>query len=468
MMDNSYRNAQSPNDQYPYHSYYNSQQSSPAPGQSQPVNQQMYTSYRDNALDNGSSSSWNQNDSMSWNSTHTSPEPQLHQRGRSIIPPRPKLSTHLWEDEGTICYQVDARSICVARRQDNDMINGTKLLNVVGMSRGKRDGILKNEKGRVVVKVGSMHLKGVWITFARAKALAGQYKIIDMLYPLFVDNPSLFLYMSPLATGTSASQFPHFAGHYRNHPCLNTFNNSSWERQQQHEGSQSENCSTVSSLTGKPLKLGLQDSSSSRLSMHSHNDIDLLGTGMEYRNASSANENTYNNGPTSSAPGMAVGGLVRSSHDQYADHYSQMPSGAPPDHGYDSSSFTSSQHVTYPQAGLPPLLNTRSKTQDYHQDNGELNETGDSLLGKTSTLRNTPSSYMPPPPTSPNSLKNESHSTNSAPSYDQNLPPMAGSQQQPEFYLFGGVHSNMPNSKDGQGYESRSSGFVDVRRPDLS
>ena len=45
---------------------------------------------------------------------------------------------------------------------DNDMVNGTKLLNVVGMSRGKRDGILKNERGRVVVKVGAMHLKGVW------------------------------------------------------------------------------------------------------------------------------------------------------------------------------------------------------------------------------------------------------------------------------------------------------------------
>ncbi|KAI9348332.1 transcription regulator HTH, apses-type DNA-binding domain-containing protein, partial [Pilaira anomala] len=75
---------------------------------------------------------------------------------------RPKLTTTLWEDEGTICYQVDANGICVARRQDNDMINGTKLLNVAGMSRGKRDGILKNEKGRVVVKVGAMHLKGVW------------------------------------------------------------------------------------------------------------------------------------------------------------------------------------------------------------------------------------------------------------------------------------------------------------------
>ena len=45
---------------------------------------------------------------------------------------------------------------------DNEMINGTKLLNVVGMSRGKRDGILKNEKDRVVIKVGAMHLKGVW------------------------------------------------------------------------------------------------------------------------------------------------------------------------------------------------------------------------------------------------------------------------------------------------------------------
>ncbi|KAI8343682.1 transcription regulator HTH, apses-type DNA-binding domain-containing protein [Chlamydoabsidia padenii] len=75
---------------------------------------------------------------------------------------RPKITTSLWEDEGTICYQVDSRGICVARRQDNDMINGTKLLNVTGMSRGKRDGILKNEKGRVVVKVGAMHLKGVW------------------------------------------------------------------------------------------------------------------------------------------------------------------------------------------------------------------------------------------------------------------------------------------------------------------
>ncbi|KAG1446133.1 hypothetical protein G6F56_009672 [Rhizopus delemar] len=109
---------------------------------------------------------------------------------------RPRLTTTLWKDEGTVCYQIDIRGICVARRQDNDMINGTKLLNVTGMSRGKRDGILKNEKGRVVIKAGAMHLKGVWITFERAKTLATQFNVEDVLYPLFVEDPTIFLYSS--------------------------------------------------------------------------------------------------------------------------------------------------------------------------------------------------------------------------------------------------------------------------------
>lgn len=47
------------------------------------------------------------------------------------------------------------------------MINGTKLLNVAGMTRGRRDGILKSEKIRHVVKIGPMHLKGVWYVFLR-------------------------------------------------------------------------------------------------------------------------------------------------------------------------------------------------------------------------------------------------------------------------------------------------------------
>lgn len=31
--------------------------------------------------------------------------------------PRPKITTNVWEDEGTLCFQVDAKGICVARRQ---------------------------------------------------------------------------------------------------------------------------------------------------------------------------------------------------------------------------------------------------------------------------------------------------------------------------------------------------------------
>lgn len=99
---------------------------------------------------------------------------------------RPRVTTTMWEDEKTLCYQVDANNVSVVRRADNNMINGTKLLNVAEMTRGRRDGILKLEKVRHVVKIGSMHLKGVWIPFERALAMAQREGIVDLLYPLFV------------------------------------------------------------------------------------------------------------------------------------------------------------------------------------------------------------------------------------------------------------------------------------------
>lgn len=101
---------------------------------------------------------------------------------------RPKITTIMWEDEKTLCYQVEANGVAVVRRADNDMINGTKLLNVAKMTRGRRDGILKAEKTRYVVKIGSMHLKGVWIPFERALLMAQREKIVDLLYPLFVKD----------------------------------------------------------------------------------------------------------------------------------------------------------------------------------------------------------------------------------------------------------------------------------------
>ncbi|KAG0647481.1 Cell pattern formation-associated STUA [Hyphodiscus hymeniophilus] len=113
-----------------------------------------------------------------------------------IQPPgmRPRLTTSLSEEEGSLCFQVDVNGICVARREDNHMINGTKLLNVVGMTRGRRDGILKAEKQKQVVKIGPMHLKGVWIPYERALALANQEKITEKLYPLFFHNIGSLLY----------------------------------------------------------------------------------------------------------------------------------------------------------------------------------------------------------------------------------------------------------------------------------
>jgi protein SOK2 len=122
-----------------------------------------------------------------------------------IAPPgmKPRVTATLWEDEGSLCFQVEARGICVARREDNHMINGTKLLNVAGMTRGRRDGILKSEKVRHVVKIGPMHLKGVWIPFERALDFANKEKITEMLYPLFVHNIGALLYHPTNQTRTN-------------------------------------------------------------------------------------------------------------------------------------------------------------------------------------------------------------------------------------------------------------------------
>ena len=84
------------------------------------------------------------------------------------------------------------------------MINGTKLLNVAGMTRGRRDGILKSEKMRHVVKIGPMHLKGVWIPFERALDFANKEKITELLYPLFLHNIGALLYHPTNSPRTNA------------------------------------------------------------------------------------------------------------------------------------------------------------------------------------------------------------------------------------------------------------------------
>ena len=110
---------------------------------------------------------------------------------------RPHVVTSIWEEEHTLLYHVEANGVTVIRRADNDWINGTKLLNVTKMTRGRRDGILRGEKLRKVVKIGSMHLIGVWIPFERARKIAEREKILDLLYPLFVRDIRSLLPLDP-------------------------------------------------------------------------------------------------------------------------------------------------------------------------------------------------------------------------------------------------------------------------------
>lgn len=117
---------------------------------------------------------------------HEYPEPN-HQ-SKYPIPVKPRIATTYWNDEKTLCYQMEARGVLVSRREDTNYINGTKLLNVAGMSRGKRDGILKTEKDRYVVRAGAMSLKGVWIPYERAKEIARNEGVDNFLFPLFVED----------------------------------------------------------------------------------------------------------------------------------------------------------------------------------------------------------------------------------------------------------------------------------------
>ena len=42
-----------------------------------------------------------------------------------IAPPgmKPRVTATLWEDEGSLCFQVEARGICVARREGNQTLD---------------------------------------------------------------------------------------------------------------------------------------------------------------------------------------------------------------------------------------------------------------------------------------------------------------------------------------------------------
>lgn len=114
-----------------------------------------------------------------------------------IAPPgvKPRVTSTLWEDEGTLCFQVEARGVRVARRKDNNMINGTQLVNVGGMESDLRTNFrLYSEEVKYVVDTGPAYLQGIWIPFERALDFANKEKITEELYPLFAHNIGTLVY----------------------------------------------------------------------------------------------------------------------------------------------------------------------------------------------------------------------------------------------------------------------------------
>lgn len=90
-----------------------------------------------------------------------------------------------WREEMTFCYQLMKGFKKISRRADTNFINGTKLMSACDITRGRRDGILRAEKIRYIVRDGPMDLQGVWIPFERARRLAiicGFYNTVESLF----------------------------------------------------------------------------------------------------------------------------------------------------------------------------------------------------------------------------------------------------------------------------------------------
>jgi len=117
----------------------------------------------------------------------------LMKRMKKDISQEPKLILIPWEDKKTFVFQLKIGNRTLSRRIDNHTVNGTKLLNIGGLTRGRRDGILKNEKERNVIKHGPLNLKGVWIPLSRARLITEKHKITPEINIILEDDPSKYL-----------------------------------------------------------------------------------------------------------------------------------------------------------------------------------------------------------------------------------------------------------------------------------
>ena len=63
---------------------------------------------------------------QSWNAAASqSYQPHTFDHTGQVAPPgmKPRVTATLWEDEGSLCFQVEAKGVCVARREGNGLLN---------------------------------------------------------------------------------------------------------------------------------------------------------------------------------------------------------------------------------------------------------------------------------------------------------------------------------------------------------
>lgn len=114
-----------------------------------------------------------------------------------VAPPgsSPYVRATLWEEEGTVLFHVDVDGTMIYRREDNHMINASRLLDATNLSQEEKNEILDAEKLKhVVMEAPVDDLVGTWISFDRALDLANKQGITQNLYPLFVHNLGAMLY----------------------------------------------------------------------------------------------------------------------------------------------------------------------------------------------------------------------------------------------------------------------------------
>ena len=253
------------------------------------------------------------------------------------------------------------------------MINGTKLLNVAGMTRGRRDGILKSEKVRHVVKIGPMHLKGVWIPYERALDFANKEKITDLLYPLFVHNIGGLLY------------------HPQNSNRTNMVVHDSQQRRL--EGSQSARTSQGPQAPALHHHHSMNGSVPAHMSQAPPSSVASQANGRPETSQNVPIDNGMNNTrsmpttPATTPPGSNLQGMPPYQNQPSYDSSKSYYSAAPSTQGQYASQALPAHSLTYGQpimkdlgSGRPSLGSVEQehdevKVDRYNQPNGQVNGT---------------------------------------------------------------------------------------------